>query len=258
MRKSATILAIAAGLLAAPAWAETARPIVVELYTSQNCAPCVTADSLLGKLAARPDVIALTQSVNYWDILGWKDTLASDATTNRQKAYAASLGRGGVYTPQIIVDGQTDVVGSREDEVEAAVDEARKRLRFCISVGEKKPIGPCVVPMTVSRGIDNTLSISVPAAGIRKYDASIWVFAVRRSATVNVGGGENKGRTLRYTNVVRDVKPVGKWNGTAATTHVTADEIKILPKDDVVVLLQQNKGGRIWAVEYLPAVQRGH
>src|SRR6185436_15639063 len=88
------------------------RPIVVELFTSQGCASCPPADALLGKLAKRGDVIALSLPVTYWDMLGWKDTLASEVFTKRQKAYAAMMGHGGVYTPQVVIDGVVDVVGS--------------------------------------------------------------------------------------------------------------------------------------------------
>jgi len=110
-------------LSAAPAFAGGVhlRPVVVELYTSQGCNTCPPADALLGKLAQRPDVLALTLPVTYWDMLGWKDTLASDANTRRQKAYAAAMGHGGVYTPQIIVDGVLDVIGSRTTNVELAI-----------------------------------------------------------------------------------------------------------------------------------------
>jgi hypothetical protein len=97
------------------------RPVVVELFTSQGCSSCPPADAVIGHLADRKDVLALTLPVTYWDMLGWKDTLASDGNTRRQKAYAAAMGRGGVYTPQMIVDGATDVVGSREQAVDAAI-----------------------------------------------------------------------------------------------------------------------------------------
>ena len=116
------LVGLAAGLGVGAACAgEPPRPIVVELYTSQGCSSCPPADALLGRLAQRRDVLALSLPVTYWDMLGWKDTLASPGNTSRQKAYAAALGRGGVYTPQIVVDGVNDVVGSRENDVEAAV-----------------------------------------------------------------------------------------------------------------------------------------
>ncbi|HSZ75647.1 MAG TPA: DUF1223 domain-containing protein, partial [Rhizomicrobium sp.] len=93
------------------------RPLVVELYTSQGCSSCPPADVLLGQLSTKPDLLAISLPITYWDMLGWKDTLASEDNTRRQKAYAIALGHSGVYTPQVIVDGVTDVVGSREDSV---------------------------------------------------------------------------------------------------------------------------------------------
>ncbi|MEI9997099.1 MAG: DUF1223 domain-containing protein [Rhizomicrobium sp.] len=124
MRSLRLVLSVAAVLALGPHGAEAGsaqRPIVVELYTSQGCSSCPPADALLGRLAQRPNLIALSLPITYWDMLGWKDTLASDANTRRQKAYAAAMGHGGVYTPQIIVDGVIDVVGSRVANVDAAI-----------------------------------------------------------------------------------------------------------------------------------------
>jgi hypothetical protein len=123
--RTGTTLALAAALLSfapgvAMAGAES-RPVVVELFTSQGCSSCPPADELLGRLTQRPGVVALSLPITYWNMLGWKDTLATEANTRRQKAYAALMKHGGVYTPQIIVDGVTDVVGSRDGEVEAAI-----------------------------------------------------------------------------------------------------------------------------------------
>jgi len=97
------------------------RPVVVELFTSQGCSSCPPADALLGRLSQRREVLAISLPITYWDMLGWKDTLANESNTRRQKAYARVLGRGGVYTPQMIIEGVDDVVGSREAEVEIAI-----------------------------------------------------------------------------------------------------------------------------------------
>jgi hypothetical protein len=127
-------LGLAAALLlgGAAMAGSTKRPVIVELYTSQGCNSCPPADELLGRLADRPNVIAMSLPVTYWDMLGWKDTLATDTNTKRQKAYAQYMGRGGVYTPQIIVDGVSDVVGSREGDVESAI--ARREAEIEVSV----------------------------------------------------------------------------------------------------------------------------
>src|SRR3954453_8129947 len=114
-------LVVASPLASQPLDAHVKRPIVVELYTAQGCSSCPPADALLGQLSTRRDLLALSLPVTYWDMLGWRDTLASEANTRRQKAYAKELGRGGVYTPEMIVDGVSDVVGSREQAVQAAI-----------------------------------------------------------------------------------------------------------------------------------------
>ena len=112
------------------------RPIVVELYTSQGCSSCPPADQILGRIAQRPGIIAISLPITYWDMLGWKDTLASEANTRRQKAYAAAMGHGGVYTPQIVVDGVADVVGSRQPALEVAIAERRAQIEEAQAVGQ--------------------------------------------------------------------------------------------------------------------------
>src|SRR6202051_2647961 len=105
------------------AWAgqHRQRPIVVELFTSQGCTDCPAADRLVTELAGRGDVIALSLPITYWDILGWKDTFATEANTQRQKSYARTMNRSGVYTPQMIIDGRIDVVGNQRDRVLTAL-----------------------------------------------------------------------------------------------------------------------------------------
>src|SRR5690242_17489533 len=124
MFRSAVALVAAAAALYPFAIADAGnakRPVVVELFTSQGCSSCPPADAILGQLAGRKDVIALSLPITYWDMLGWKDTLATDADTKRQKAYAQVMWRGGVYTPQIIVDGVNDVVGGRDAQIETTI-----------------------------------------------------------------------------------------------------------------------------------------
>src|SRR5437870_8060822 len=102
------------------------RPIVVELFTSQGCSSCPPADALLAELARRPDVLALSFHVDYWDRLGWKDPFSSRAATERQNRYAKLLALPTVYTPQIVVDGKWQAVGSDRADVEHALDLARR------------------------------------------------------------------------------------------------------------------------------------
>src|SRR5271170_2274982 len=107
--------------------ADTGHPVVLELFTSQSCSSCPPADALLKQLSASdPDLLPLSFHVDYWDYLSWKDTYSSPAYTNRQKTYAQALGQNGVFTPQLIVNGTTSVVGSNENDVDQAIAAARR------------------------------------------------------------------------------------------------------------------------------------
>ncbi|MBV9570357.1 MAG: DUF1223 domain-containing protein [Alphaproteobacteria bacterium] len=206
------------------------RPIVVELYTSQGCSSCPPADALLAQLAGRRDVLAMSLPVTYWDMLGWRDTLASETNTRRQKAYAGQLGRGGVYTPQMIVDGKTDVVGSREPAVAAAIA-ARSNDMSSVPVGVE--------------GNPQQVHISVGAAAAPgQHEATIWLFRLTPQTTVNIAGGENGGRTVTYRNVVREIRAVGEWKGQPLSLSVPRAEAGA-SHQGLAVLLQQGGYGRV-------------
>ena len=306
-------LSVSLGLAAAlsmggPASADSVkRPVIVELYTSQGCNSCPPADELLGRLSHRPDIIAMSLPVTYWDMLGWKDTLASDANTKRQKAYAAVMGRGGVYTPQIIVDGVSDVVGSREGDVEAAIarreaeievsearleavaaanearaaarqaaDEARiarESLRYVTDADAREarlealqeaaearaeaiaakrefsdtahPVSPLAIPVNVTETA-KAMQIRVAAAADKgEHNATIWLFHLRNTVTVNISAGENDGRTMTYHNVVADLRPVGHWTGDPVAVDVSRAQLGNLPHDAVAVVVQQGGYGRV-------------
>jgi hypothetical protein len=237
----AAALALPAGMAAAGA----KRPVVVELYTSQGCSSCPPADALLGQLAQRKDVLAMSLPITYWDMLGWKDTLASDANTRRQKAYAAAMGRGGIYTPQMIVDGVNDVVGSREPAVQSAVD-AR--------LGDMRAIA---VALSAS---PQEIHISVGPGNDRGEDATIWLFHILSHATVAIHAGENEGHSITYRNIVRDVKAVGVWKGQAVSLDLPRQEITSTQHDSIAVVVQQGGYGRVVGAafighpEYAPAL----
>lgn len=224
-------LAVATLVACTAAEAGGKRPVVVELFTSQGCSSCPPADAFLGRLAERKDVLALSLPVNYWDMLGWRDTLATEANTRRQKSYAAAMGRGGVYTPQIIIDGDDDIVGGRESAIEAAISSREtdmaavpvelhaNRTELRINVGAGDPGPPAV--------------------------ATIWLFHILGKATVAVGGGENGGHTLTYRNVVRDVRAVGMWKGQPVSLDLPRAEMGTSPHDAVAVVVQQGSYGRV-------------
>jgi hypothetical protein len=232
---AASALALGAGN-AGPA----RRPVVVELYTSQGCSSCPPADALLGRLAKRPDVIAMSLPVTYWDMLGWKDTLASEANTRRQKAYAAAMGHGAVYTPQIIVDGVSDVVGSREAAVQAAIETDGHEAE-----GSDVAVSLHETPQELQIGVGASADRS------QKAPATVWLFHLRGQATVAIGGGENDGRTMTYHNVVGDLKAVGQWKGEALSISLPRSEMESLPHDAVAVVVQHGGYGHVVGAAFL-------
>ena len=240
MKPLFVLLVAAAGLAATAshAFAGAKRPVVVELFTSQGCSSCLPADALLGKLAERKDVLALSLPITYWDMLGWKDTLASEENTRRQKAYAEVMGHGGVYTPQMIVDGINDVVGSRETVVESDI-EARANDARGVSVALS--------------ATPHELHVVLGGAGERGDDATVWLLEVLSRATVAIHGGENEGRSVTYRNIVRNVKAVGVWKGQAETLNLPREDMIGEPHDGVAVIVQQNGYGRVLGAAFLNA-----
>lgn len=239
LQRTLTVLAFslvaAFGVTTAGEAAKT--PVVVELFTSQGCDTCPPADAELSQLADRKDVIALTLPVTYWDMLGWRDTMASDANTRRQKAYAGAMGHGGVYTPQMIVDGITDLVGNRAQAVDAAIA-ARTGASEAVHVSLQTTPGE--------------LHVSIAAASA-SGDATIWLFDVLTRATVKVGAGENNGRTLSYRNIVRNVKSIGVWKGQAFSLSLPRNDPAVPQHDAVAVVVQQGGYGKV-----LGAAMIGH
>ncbi len=210
------------------------RPVVVELYTSQGCSSCPPADALMGQLTQRPDLLAVSLPITYWDMLGWKDTLASPANTARQKAYSQMMGHGGIYTPQIIVDGLTDVVGSRDAQVKAAIA-AREAHMSAVSVLLKP----------------DAHQVHVLIGAGKPTDATVWVFHILTTATVNIGKGENEGRTMTYRNVVRDLKPVGSWKGQTLALDLPRHDPADPPHDAMAVVVQQGGYGRVIGAAFI-------
>jgi hypothetical protein len=228
---------LALGLTEAVAAAK--RPLVIELFTSQGCDSCPPADALLGKLAERKDILALSLPVTYWDMLGWKDTLASEANTRRQKAYAAAMGRGGIYTPQMIVDGATDVVGSREGQVETVIGARTADMKS--------------VPVALS-ATPETLHISVGAANPKIGPvATVWLFHILSRASVHVTAGENQGHNLVYRNSVRDVRAIGIWKGQPLSLDLPRSDPLSSSYDTVAVVVQEGGYGRIIGAAFLDA-----
>jgi hypothetical protein len=189
-------------LLAVPGQAAPSRPVLIELFTSQGCDSCPPAEALLGELAQRPGVFALAWHVDYWDGLGWKDKFSSALATHRQYDYARRLGLDNVYTPQLVIDGVAETVGSDAHAADAAIAAAAAR-----------PIeGPS---LTLAAGADGPAQIAVGAGP--KSPASVWLIGYDRRQTTAVGRGENAGRSLTEYQVVRRATRLGAWAGEAAT-----------------------------------------
>jgi hypothetical protein len=198
--------------LSLPAYAGEKRA-VIELFTSQGCSSCPPADKLVGELAHDSSVIALTLPVDYWDYLGWKDTFALRGHTKRQRAYAEVRGDREVYTPQVVVNGMMQVLGSDKAAIEKAISNTRTT------------VAPLTVPVTMAVA-DGKLTVKVPAADGQR-SGEVWLCPYASEAKVTIERGENSGRTFTYYNVVRRWVKLGDWKGTAESFTVpVADVIK--------------------------------
>ncbi len=209
-------------------------PAVVELFTSQGCSSCPPADALLGKLTDMPGVLTLSFSVDYWDYLGWRDTLGTPANSERQREYARARGDGRVYTPQAVVDGLLHVNGADERLVLDAIDAAKVRLR------------DVRVPVS-ARAEGDTLVIEIGDAqeGSHSRDATVWLAIAKEKETVPISRGENRGKTITYRHPVREMTPVGMWRGEAMSLRLPLKDLKTMGGDYLVTLLQVGSGGPI-------------
>jgi hypothetical protein len=200
---------------------------LLELFTSQGCSSCPAADRLMGQLAKDPALVALSVPVDYWDYLGWRDTLANPAHSARQRAYARARGDGQVYTPQIVVNGALDALGSDQTAVEQAIAETTKESSVMS------------VPITLSVS-GSALSVKVPSAETSEQAAAeVWLCPLARTVAVAIARGENRGRTLTYHNVVRNWVKLGDWKGAQSTWDVPLPQIKAAGIDAAAVVLQE-------------------
>jgi hypothetical protein len=197
---------------------------VLELFSSQGCSSCPAADKLLGELAKDPSLVPLTLAVDYWDYLGWKDTLALKGHTARQRAYAGVRGDREVYTPQMVVNGLAHVLGSDKGAIERAIDHSRKQA---LTLGIRASVA------------DDKLTVIVPARDDGTA-GEIWLCPVTRSVPVKIGRGENRGSTITYTNVVRRWTKLGEWNGKAQTLSVPLKDLQNGGDIDSVAVVVQS------------------
>lgn len=214
---------------AAPA-ADAANPVLVELFTSQGCSSCPPADALAEKLAKEDGLVVVSRPVTYWDRLGWKDTLAREDNTRLQRAYAQRglAGKNGVYTPQIVIDGQRGTVGSNEAIVRQFIGHERK--------------APAAI--STRKLEDGSLAVGVAGAG---SDAELVLLAMRSHVTVRIGAGENGNRAIGYTNVLVDEQVVADGTGGKQGAHVSADRLNAPKADRYALVLREKDAGPVLA-----------
>lgn len=223
---------LAGVLLSLPLVAQD-RPVVVELFTAQGCPACPPADALLRELGTRQDVLPLALHVDYWDYIGWQDSFASPAHTARQRAYAKAGGRRMVYTPQVILNGQDHVVGTRVRDIEALIE-------------HHKAIARDTVTLQLDR-TDTRLRIRAERRASPGAPLDVLLMRYRPQAIVQITRGENAGKALRYSHIVTTLRPLAPWPPGAPLDRamtVTGDA-------PVVVLIQQPGHGPVMAAARL-------
>ncbi len=191
---------------------------MIELFTSEGCSSCPPAEAYVGELAQRPDVLALTFHVDYWDDLGWRDRFALPEAVERQRAYAKALRLSSIYTPQVVIDGHQDCVGSDRNSIGRSLTQKRGGVAVALSVREGEVL--------VDLGAQENIAAS-----------DVVLLAYRRTAVSPIGRGENAGRTVKEYNIVRAFHSLGRWDGRPRQYRSRVDA---LPADatDAAVLIQ--------------------
>jgi hypothetical protein len=232
---------IAGPMMSSPAAAAepaVVSPVVVELFTSQGCSSCPPADALLTELAGRPDVVALSLHVDYWDYIGWKDPYASPQYTARQQRYAEALHLRYVYTPQIVIDGSANVVGSHRAEVLAAIETAAKRDR----------------PINITFGTGNGGTVIIPEGRAPAEGATVWLAVYDSVHVTEIKRGENAGQKLRNANVVRSFERLGTWTGARLEIPLDLSDARARGRDGCAVIVQEGRAGPVLAAAAMSLV----
>ena len=241
----ALLAAVAAVLTSAPVPAhagDAKGPRVVELFTSQSCYSCPPAEQFLGELSGRDDIVALEFHVDYWDDLSygsagkWKDVFSDPAFSERQRGYAGAIPGSQTYTPQMVVDGRFQAVGSHEREVNSLIDRAAADNGGHAAVS---------IAATGAKGA------SVAVSGGSGTAADIWLVRFDLEHDTRVRAGENKGKLLTNRNVVRAIDWVGRWNGGSAT--YTVKDLGVGVNRGCAVIVQAGDYGPILGAAKCPA-----
>jgi hypothetical protein len=215
-------------------------PVVVELFTSQGCNSCPPADAILGELAQRRDLVALAFHVDYWNYIGWQDPFSSHEATERQRNYAQSLGLSSVYTPQMVVDGRFDAVGSDRAKIDQAIAAASEHERLLIEIATR-PAGGWLV--------------TVPSGEIAQ-PATVWLALYDRQHSTPVRRGENAGKTLTDYNIVREFRAIGRWDGAELNLPLELGATDFAQRG-FAVIVQTSTAGPILGAALAPALAGG-
>jgi hypothetical protein len=199
------------------------RPLVIELFTAQGCSSCPPADAYLGELSERPDVLALAFHVDYWDSSGWRDRFELRQGVERQHVYARNFHRASVFTPQFVIDGRKDAMDT--NTIVQALQQPRDAVPVTLAVHE----GQVLVDVGEKQG---------------ERPSDVELVTYLRQAVTKVGRGENSGKDLEEFNIVRSIRTLGEWKGTAENYKVS---VSSLPSDatNVAVLVQSRDEGPI-------------
>lgn len=233
---AAALLMLAATGLPAAAEPQAQRPLLLELFTSQGCSSCPPADALLRELARREDLLPLAFHVDYWNDLGWADTFSSPAFTARQQDYAARQGFS-IYTPQLVVEGREDAVGSNSAAVEQAIAAARRQARG--------------VRASITRS-GGQAQLKLGALEGARISAQLYLLSFDSRQVTRIEHGENAGRELVYANVVRSLRKLGEWRNEPLER---VEALRPEERGERLALLVQDSAGTVWALASTPAAR---
>jgi hypothetical protein len=217
---------------------------VVELFTSQGCSVCPPANEVLKSYAERGDVVALSLPVDYWDYLGWTDTLANPKFTGRQRAYAKTRGDGEIYTPQVVVNGVAHAVGTQRGAIDRAIERTSRAF-----AAARVPVRAWTDNQTV------TIEAGAAAHPATSTVGTVWLAVVQPTVDVEVRHGENRGRKLTYYNVVRELTAVGMWSGQPTRIQLQHGAVMRSADERCAVLLQQGTTGPIVGAAWITAAR---
>ncbi|MEM1050873.1 MAG: DUF1223 domain-containing protein [Pseudomonadota bacterium] len=220
----------------AQTYSAPSEPILIELFTSQGCSSCPPADRLAKRLDKEEGLVVISRPVTYWDYLGWRDSLALEENTELQRAYAQRglTGYNGVYTPQSVIAGRLGEVGSRERAMRRMVSRAAANVDAAIRV----------------RG-NETRGFGIGLAGKSERPAELVLMGVDAQAEIDIGRGENRGRRIAYTNVLKEERRIASWRGGAASHVIEASALNIRGADRYAVVLRETGAGRVLAARWL-------